>query len=337
MTDKNPLEPARSPKPSKVSMAARHFYKINHSLRTNDNIIPRQSVAGNALVVVIAIMTFLACLTIGATSIINRTANGWQSDINREVTIQIRPSEEEEMEKAIRQASKIALSYDGVTKVVALNDAAVSRLLEPWLGTNLELSELPVPGLLTVSLDGKQLPDFASMRQELEQNVAGATLDDHRAWVDRLTNMAWTMVMLGVTIFLLVMGATVLIVIFTTRSAMVGNQEIIEVLHFVGADGPFIAKQFQQHFMVLGLKGAAAGGLFAIVLFIILAIGSSQSVATPQGEQINALFGTFNVGFNGYFGMVIVILIVVALAAITSRLTVNRHVWTLEKNKSRVG
>ncbi len=302
-------------------------------LRSNDNIIPRQSIAGRALVVVIAIMTFLACITIGATSVVNQTANGWQSDISREITIQIRPADDREMQKAIRDASRVALSYDGVTRVSALDDAAVSRLLEPWLGKGLELSELPVPGLLTVSLDGGSLPDFVSMREELEQSVPGATLDDHRTWVDRLTNMAWTMVMIGVTIFVLVMSATVLIVVFTTRGAMVGNQEIIEVLHFVGADSTFIAKQFQRHFLSLGLSGAITGGIVAIILFIGLGFWTRQSVATPQGDQLNALFGSFEVGLIGYAGMIAVIVAVALLTAITSRLTVNRHVWTLERSK----
>ena len=302
----------------------------------NETIIPRHSVAGNALVVVIAIMTFLASLTIGATSAINRTASGWQSDVSREVTIQIRPSDDLEMEKAEQDASRIALSYQGVTKVTALNDDAVSRLLEPWLGKNLKLSELPVPGLLTVSLDGEQIPDFASMRLELQQSVPGATLDDHRAWVDRLNSMAWTMVALGIAIFLLVMGATILIVVFTTRGAMVGNQEIIEVLYFVGADSAFIAKQFQKHFMILGLGGASSGGVAAMILFAAIGFWSGYSTATPQADQINFLFGTFNVGFKGYFGMVTAVLLVAALTALTSRLTVVRHVWTLESKRTPI-
>jgi cell division transport system permease protein len=88
--------------------------------------------------------------------------------------------------------------------------------------------------------------------------------------------------------------------------------------------------------MILGLRGAASGGILAIILFAAIAIWSNQSVSTPQGDQINALFGTFNVGFKGYFGMGLVIFVVAALTALTSRLTVNRHVWTLEKSKSRV-
>ena len=319
----------------KIVFAQNPSKRPTPALRSRDSIIPRGSVAGRALIVVIAIMTFLACLTIGATSVINQTANAWRSDISREVTIQIRPSDDVEMDNAIRDASRIALSYDGVTKVTAIDDAAVSRLLEPWLGKGVELSELPMPGLLTVSLDGKQAPDFSSMSMELEQSVPGASLDDHRTWVDRLTNMAWTMVMIGVVIFLLVMSATVLIVVFTTRGAMEGNQEIIDVLHFVGADSSFISRQFQRHFITLGLAGAGTGGAIAIVMFALLGIWSRESIATPQGDQINALFGTFSVGFGGYIAMMIVVLLVAALTALTSRMTVNRHVWSLEKSRTQ--
>ncbi len=319
----------------KIVFAQNPSKRPTPALRSRDSIIPRGSVAGRALIVVIAIMTFLACLTIGATSVINQTANAWRSDISREVTIQIRPSDDVEMDNAIRDASRIALSYDGVTKVTAIDDAAVSRLLEPWLGKGVELSELPMPGLLTVSLDGKQAPDFSSMSMELEQSVPGASLDDHRTWVDRLTNMAWTMVMIGVVIFLLVMSATVLIVVFTTRGAMEGNQEIIDVLHFVGADSAFISRQFQRHFITLGLAGAGTGGAIAIVMFALLGIWSRESIATPQGDQINALFGTFSVGLGGYIAMMIVVLLVAALTALTSRMTVNRHVWSLEKSRTQ--
>ena len=41
---------------------------------------------------------------------------------------------------------------------------------------------------------------------------------------------------------------------------MAGNREVVEVLHFVGADDDFIAREFQRRFFQLGLKGAAAGG-----------------------------------------------------------------------------
>lgn len=303
--------------------------------RSTGTIVPRESVAGRTLLVVIAIMAFLACLTVGAVSIVNQTANSWQNDINREVTIQIRPSNEVDMSSAIRQASRIALSYPGVTKVRALTDEATKRLLEPWLGSGLKLDELPVPRLLMVTLDGAQTPDFASMREELRQSVPGTSLDDHSAWADRLSNMAWSMVIIGIIIFMLVTVATGLTVIFATTGALAANNEVVEVLHFVGANKNFIAKQFQRHFLILSLQGAVAGGFVAILFFLIVGFWTNSAVATPEGDQITALFGRFDVSWAGYAGMISVIMLICVVATITSRWTVSTKVLALEKIKNK--
>lgn len=335
-------EPVRPPQRKSDAVAKKSVNNPNASgqkaqpkvpakpLRSGSSIVPRETIAGTALIFVIGIMTFLACLALGAVSLVNSSASKWQSDISREVTIQIRPSDQVGMDAALRQASRIALSFTGVTKVEVLDDAATVRLLEPWLGSGLQLNELPVPRLLTVSLADGSSPDFASMRQRLEAEVPGSSLDDHRAWVARLTTMAWTMVAIGVSIFFLVMAATVTTVIFATRGAMAGNRDVVEVLHFVGADGAFISNQFQTHFLMLGLKGAACGALSAIVLFLVLEFWSSASLATPQGDQISALFGTFSLGWGGYLGMIFVLGMVAFLAAYTSRWTVRNQVNILQ-------
>ena len=299
-------------------------------LRSGQSIVPRETVAGTALIFVIAIMTFLACLTLGAVSMVNTSAAKWQNDISREVTIQIRPFDDLEMEKAIRDASNIALSFEGVSKVTALNNKETARLLEPWLGAGLKLDELPVPRLLTVTLTDGAKPDFATMRQQLETQVPGSTLDDHRTWVDRLTTMALTMVAIGTTVFLLMLAATVTTVVFATRGAMAGNKDVVDVLHFVGADSRFISREFQKHFLILGLKGAASGTLCAIILFIILGIWSSSTRATPEGDQISTLFGTFSLSWSGYFWMLVVLVLVALLTAFTSSLTVSRQVNNLQ-------
>jgi len=299
-------------------------------LRSGMSIVPSETIAGTALVFVIGIMAFLACLTLGAVSLVNSSADKWQSDISREVTIQIRPSDQVGMENAIREASRIALSFAGVSQVQVLDDEATVRLLEPWLGSGLQLDELPVPRILTVTLTADARPDFEGMRSRLEAEVPGSSLDDHRAWVDRLTTMAWTMVAIGTAIFLLVMGATVTTVIFATRGAMAGNKDVVEVLHFVGADGNFIASQFQKHFLVLGLKGALCGAFAAIALFLLLGFWSSRSLATPEGDQISALFGTFSLSWSGYLGMILVMVFVSVMTAMTSSWTVKRQVNLLQ-------
>ena len=303
---------------------------IRHDLRSGRHVVPREGVAGQALAIVIAIMAFLACLTLGAVISISDTAGRWQNDIAREVTIQIKPFEERAMEEAMADAARLVAGFDGIEKVTALDKKQTARLLEPWLGSGLDIEELPVPRLLTVAIKSGARPDFAAIRAALESGVPGASLDDHRAWVDRLTAMAWTMIAVGLAVLALVLTATVLTVVFATRGAMAGNREIIEVLHFVGADGRFIARQFQRHFLVLAARGALAGGGGAAALFIALAVWSMLSRATPQGDQIAALFGSFAIGWMGFLGIALVVAAIALLAAGTSRQTVMARVGQLE-------
>jgi cell division transport system permease protein len=302
-----------------------------YSLRSGHNIIPRESVAGNALATVIAIMAFLACLTVGAVAIIEETAAAWRNDISREATIQIRFFDEDEMDNVIRQASRLVLQFDGVAKVTALDRSESEKLLEPWLGTGLDLKELPVPRLLTVTAHEGASPDYAAIGEALEKQVPGASLDDHHVWTRRLAAMAWTMVAIGTGVLTLVLSATVLTVVFATRGAMAGNRSVVDVLHFVGADRRFIARQFERHFLALGLRGALFGGAAAAAIFLILGLFTDFYRVTPQSDQLSILFGGFSIPWYGFLAIAAIVIAIAVLVAATSRVTVLNQVGMLER------
>src|SRR3954462_12894478 len=71
-------------------------------------IVPADSISGRALLAVIAIMTFLAALTLGAVVLVRSAAGEWQSAVAREVTIQVRPSEQRDIEADVRAAVALA-------------------------------------------------------------------------------------------------------------------------------------------------------------------------------------------------------------------------------------
>lgn len=298
--------------------------------RRRRSIVPAQSVAGSALVSVIAIMTFLSCLTLGAVTLVRDTANVWQTQIAREATIQIKPQDGLDMEAALTTARAVAQSFSGVRDATIVDRAATARLLEPWLGTGLDIDELPVPRLVIVTIDESSPPDFATMRAALQEQVPAASLDDHRNWVDRLVAMARTTVMIGVAVLALILAATVLTVVFATRGAMAGNGHVIEVLHFVGAESRFIAREFRRHFLLTGLKGAAAGGVLAILVFVVFGWWSARNLATPQADQAAALFGKFAIGATGYGGVALVVVMIAALTAATSHATVVTRLDSLD-------
>lgn len=295
-------------------------------------IVPDGNISATALSFVIAIMTFLACLTLGAVMVVRESAATWQLQIAREATIQIKPDDGFDMEAALESARAAAAGFAGVRDAKIVDKEATARLLEPWLGADLDIDALPVPRLVTITIDPASPPDFAAMRSAVVKAVPQAVLEDHRNWVDRLVAMARTTVLIGLAVLGLVLTATALAVIFATRGAMAGNGHIIEVLHFVGAEGRFIAGEFRRRFFLTGVKGALVGGIAALILFLGVGWWSSANRATPEADQAAALFGSFSIGWTGYAGVLAVIIIVATLTAETTRLTVLRHLKELDRS-----
>ncbi len=115
-------------------------------------IVPSGSIAGRSLAAVVAIMTFLAALTAGAVTMVVGTASDWQSDVGREVTIQVRPVSGRDIEADVRAATNIAQSTAGIADVRAYTKDESAKLVEPWLGSGLALGDLPIPRMIVVKL-----------------------------------------------------------------------------------------------------------------------------------------------------------------------------------------
>jgi cell division transport system permease protein len=314
-------QPPRQPKPAKPEERQR---PLPASLRRNAPLVPVDSAGGRALAAVIAILTFLAALCAGGAELVATSSAQWRSDIAREVTIQVRPNAQRNIEADVERAVALARRTPGVEQAQAFSKAESERLLEPWLGTGLDFNDLPVPRLIVLKLQGGAKPDFTGLRQALREQVPGASLDDHALWVSRLSTMANTIIGIGAMLVALVLMAAGLAVTFATRGAMAGNKEVVDILHFVGANDDFIAREFQRRFFKLGLRGSAAGAGAALVLTIILGLITRSWRASPAGDQIEALFGSFSMSWRGYAVVVLIALVVAIITGIVSRLTVRR-------------
>lgn len=297
-------------------------------LKRNMPLVPAESIAGRALVTVIAIMTFLASLTAGAAFLIAGASQDWRSALGREMTIQVRPAPGRDLDAEVKKAAAIAGASAGIADVRIFAKEESERLLEPWLGKGLDLSELPVPRLIVVRRNADQNLDISALRDALEA-VPGASLDDHHLWLERLAAMADTIVIAALVIFLLVLVAMTLAVAFATRGAMAGNRGIVDVLHFVGAEDRFIAGQFQMHFLRLGLRGGLLGGGSAILVFLAAGLLSRFWLATPGGDQIEAFFGSFALGPKGYGAIFLIAVGIAVLTGLMSRSIVFRHLQSL--------
>ena len=293
-------------------------------------LVPPDAIASRALVTVIAIMTFLASLTAGAAILVHGMSRDWRQDVSREMTIQVKPMPGRNLDQDLRRTEELARVTRGVAEVRSFSKAESEKLLEPWLGTGLELGELPVPRMMVLRLSSDAPLDAGKLRADLAGLVPGAILDDHKLWIGRLATMSQTMVLVAAVIFCLVLIAMALAVAFATRGAMAGSREVIIVLHFVGARDSYIARQFQRHFLLLGLRGGVIGGTVAIAAFAIAGILSSQWMGKSGGDQLEAMFGTFSLGVTGYAATVLIAGAVAILTGLTSRSVVFRQLQGLE-------
>jgi cell division transport system permease protein len=300
------------------------------AFESHARLIPGDSVAGRALVVVIAIMTFLACLTAGAALLVADASQAWRSDVLREATIQVKPRTGVDVDGVVAKAVAIAAKSPGVEAAQALSKTESEKLLEPWLGAGLDLSQLPIPRVILVRLRGQRPEDLPKLRAALASAVPEADLDDHRAWATRLGAMADAIVTLAAGLFVLMIVAMGTAIGFATRGAMAGNREIVEVLHLVGATDAFIAREFQTHFRRLGFRGAAIGGFAAIAFFATASLLSFWWAGSPGDAEMAAMFGSFALRFSGYLALVAVCVIVTLLTGFLSREIVMRHLKTLQ-------
>ena len=288
-------------------------------------IVPSASIAGNALTVVIAIMSFLACLTAGAVYMVNQSAEAWVKDISSEITIELDPVNAADIEKKITLVSLFLAKQAGITHVKPMTAEDSAKLLEPWLGHSEALSALPIPRLIAVEINRSNPPDIKAISEALSQNFEGVTLDDHRQWRTEIRTLTRSAALGGIAVLVLVAAATVAVIVSATRSAMASNREIIEVLHFVGANERFISREFERHFVGLGVRAGIVGAVSAGLVFLLLpsvmhVLGGGPVTAT----EMSRLVGSGELDLKGYLLCALVVLVVAGLCMITSRVGVIR-------------
>jgi cell division transport system permease protein len=244
--------------------------------------------------------------------------------------LQVRPQSTRDLEADVRKVVEIVRATPGIADVRPYTKEESSKLLEPWLGSGLALDDLPVPRMIVVKVASGAKPDLAALRKALSEQIPGASIDDHRGWIDQMRAMSSTAVLGGVLILMLVFAATALSVTFATRGAIATNRPVVEVLHFIGAPDSFIAGHFQRHFLWLGLKGGAIGGGAAILFFAFAELISGWFLGGASADRISALFGSFSIGIAGYVAVTLQVIVIAVLIAATSRQTVNRTLQSID-------
>ena len=281
-------------------------------------LLPEADAAGTPLVIVIAVICFLASLSLAGFFSVSSATKAWTDDLKGSITVQIKGPDTVTIAANTQKAVEFLRGTEGIISVRALPREETEKLLEPWLGTgNLPLN-LPVPGLIAVEASAGLRKNLDNFAVTLVEAAPGAAINDHGIWNESLIASAHTVKIFAFAVFILVMGAVCTIIIFATRAGLAANREIVDVLHLVGATDQFIAQEVQRRFLTLGLRGAIIG-VGTAVLAIVFAV-------TTLGQQASDSYFLPSLSTNsGLFVWLLIVPVITSFAAAWSaRVTVLR-------------
>ena len=288
------------------------------------SIIPSNVASLRSLTVTMAVMSYLACLAIGALILVERAVTNWTSGLSQEVTIQVAHVRGVDIDTQVARAETIALSFPGVVEVEVLAEKAGARLLEPWLGTR-AIEGLPVPRLIRVAVEATKRPDFDALEKALSK-VKGAHLDTHQKWEVELTRMASALSVLSYAILLLISISAIAIVIFATRAVLQANMPIVDLLHLVGARDSFIARQIDGRFLRTGMLSGFIGVGLGLLTFLLLGLSGGGGMAAASRSL---LFSAPEVAIWSYGFLFAVPVSATLICLITARVTLMRRLGVI--------
>ena len=244
-------------------------------------LLPEADARDGALLFVVAVLCFLACLTAIGVIASDRAARGWIGQLGGEATVIVRPSRGETPDAAAARAAEALAGVPGVAEARALEPKQAYDLIRPWLGDIADLEDLPVPRLVTVSLDPKAPAEADRLALALKAQEIDGSVDDHSLWIAGVRRSATLARALGAGVFILIAGAAAAVVAFATRAGLAARHDVVEVLHLSGATDGFIAELFQARFARMAAIGGLAGALAAAVVGAALRIAGGPQGVTP--------------------------------------------------------
>ncbi len=246
---------------------------------TSQPLLSGQSDNARSLIVVLAIMAFLATLALLFSLSTDRLRKTWQGELGRSATVQVMVDGPELRDTKIQTALTVLKAALPEAAIEPINPSQSRALLKPWLG-NLELPEdLPLPALISLELEsGDELSPDKLVRALAEEGLI-AEVDDHSRWSDKIGKSGRGLQAAALGLMTLIFIASVAVSAFATQAALSTQRDVIRVLVQVGAEDRFISKLFIRQAGMRGLKGGIIGVVLGAVTALFLSLRRSEETA----------------------------------------------------------
>lgn len=274
-------------------------------------VLPDAGAAGAPLSAAIGVVSLLAALALaGAVAIVSVTGR-WTSDVESQITVRVSGDSAEAVDAGADAAMRVLSTTAGVASADPVSRAEAEDLLAPWLGSEGLPDDFPVPALIAVDFADGAAPDLELLAARIAAAAPGAAIDDHSGWNERLVSSARALQATAVLVFLLVLGAAAAVATFAARASLAANDDIVDVLHLMGATDAYIANAVQRRLLTLAGVGAGAGFVSAVVVYAV--------VGALLARAGDGAFAGATGGGSVYFWLPLAPLACVAAAAFAGR------------------
>jgi cell division transport system permease protein len=224
------------------------------------------------LVAIVAVMAYLAAIGGIGLIALGDARGDWDRALGNTLTLQL-PADT----SAARLEVVLALlrQTSGVTGVQALEPPEIARLLEPWLGKSVPVDIMPLPRLVDIRIGRAGALDVDGLRQRLQSAAPGAQLEDHRLWLTRLLSATSRLEAIVAVVVIAAAVVTALTAVVTAGANLGRNDELVALLHKLGADDLDIGGSLVIPAVGMSLLGGAIGALAAA--------GTLQVIAAAAG------------------------------------------------------
>jgi cell division transport system permease protein len=278
---------------------------------------------GLYLIVLIALMSFLSVLALTSSFALSEMTDRWTSGLENQASIEV-PAEDEGgntiepniLKNITTRIYGFLNTHPAIESAIVMSDEDISKLVSPWLGEDMELSNIPLPGIITVKFKADVAFDMENLKNNIKDLAPQARIDLHEGWLANVLRFTGALNFASLLVSFVIGVTTIVAVGGAVQSRMAIYKEDLELLHLMGASDVYISRQLQRYILIIALKGAAVG---VIVGFFMLMI-----IGWFMGRMDINLIPDFSLNKTQIVMLVLLIPLTALVGMITARQTVLR-------------
>ncbi len=286
--------------------------------------LPLNKDKGNRfLSILMGLMTFLMMLTLSASFVLSAMNDRWSKGLENKATIEISaldqngaPLTQEDIDAQTTEAQDFLAAHPAIDESVVMDKSDIVQLVSPWLGDNVGLENVPLPGIISIKFKDDVLFDTEEIKESLNNVAPQARLDNHESWLNDVLSFTGAIRLAAILMTLIITITTIVAVGGAIQSRMAVYRDELELLHLMGASDRYISRQLQRYTFLTVLKGAVIGMVIGwIVIFII---------GLMAGKMEVSLIPEFSLSFLQIFALLFLPIIIALIGMGTARQTVLR-------------